>query len=100
MYAVKVSVNKVIDYGQPYWVECELTDAYGVKHLIHEKLPVVTQYYNDDVDLPIDGLVYCEIVKWENDRVTINTENPIGIESVNGETVFTVLESQIVEVNQ
>ena len=58
------SNRSIVDSHQPGWVECEFVDAEGRRHLIIEKVPVVTAEDLDaDSEYPKSGTVRCEIVK-------------------------------------
>ena len=96
-----VQIVRFVDDHQPGWVECEFVDAEGHSHTIIEKVPVVT---SEDLDAesryPKAGTVRCEILKQYRDNegrelVFITTDKPLGIESTEGESEFTVLASLI-----
>ena len=102
-YAVKSKITKCIyDDRYPSFVECEFVDAVGVLHQFQDKDVIFTAETLDrDSNYPQDGYVDCEIIgkRCENGRnvVKVDTERPWGIESMTGETIFEVLEEQIVE---
>ena len=68
-----------------------------------EKVPVVTSENLDaESSYPLFGLIEGKIIKRWRDRdgrqiVTINTEEPYGIETTNGINQFDIFESQLVE---
>jgi hypothetical protein len=101
MPAVTVSIERFLDEYQPGIVECALTDAFGKRHLIVEKVPVVTK---EDIwsssSYPRAGLVACEVeASWQErdgrSLVRVNTGNPWSVESTEGATIFVVLASQV-----
>lgn len=104
MFAIKVSITGYISDEQPGFVECKFHDAYGTELIVHEKVPVVTNENLDaDSNYPKDGFLGCEIVGELTDDVggviTVGTEMPWGIETINGLRVFDVLASQLIEIN-
>ena len=101
---VHVDILRIVDDGNPGWVECRLVDALGQSHTFTEKIPVVTEedLWHDSA-YPCAGSVACEVVKrWQDEtgRVLceINTEQPWFLESKEGKTSFVVLGSQVAEV--
>src|SRR5581483_8420235 len=102
MIHVQIQITRIVDYGQPWFVECELVDAFGRKWIFLEKEPVVnTADSLNEADLPSPGVIAGHIVDEETDSagrriITIDTEKPWGIEAVTGERRFDVLPEQIV----
>ena len=103
MLAVRVEITRYTNDAQPGWVECRLTDASGTEWLFEEKVPVVSA---DDLDAQSDypqpGIIACRLIKrWrdQNDRelVTIDTDEPWGVESSDGSTRFDVTPDQLTE---
>jgi hypothetical protein len=96
-----VQIVRFTDRNWPGWVECEFVDAEGRRHLIIEKVPVVTaEDLDPDSEYPRPGTVRCEILKrYRNEReqqfVCISTDRPDGIESTGGLSEFTVPASLI-----
>jgi hypothetical protein len=96
MLVLMVQIARFVDSHQPGWVECEFVDAEGRRHLIIEKVPVVTAEDLDaDSEYPKSGTVRCEILKRYRDEkgqelVSITTARPISIESTEGASEFTV----------
>ena len=103
-YGVKSKITKCIDdEGWPSIVECEFVDALGTLHQFQDKYVLFTvEMLDRDSNYPQYGSVACEIIekRSENGRniVKVDTERPWGAESTTGETVFEVLEDQIVEI--
>jgi hypothetical protein len=91
-----VQIVRFADSHQPGWVECEFADAEGRRHLIIEKVPVVTAEDLDaDSKYPKPGTVRCQIIRrYRNEKgkefVCITTDRPFGIESTEGLSEFTV----------
>ena len=95
---VSVQIVRFVDSDFPGWVECELTDADGRRHIIRDKVPVFTAELLDDQSrYPVTGDMPCEIVQRFHDTqgrelVRVSTEQ-CGIEFVEGVTDFTVAAS-------
>jgi hypothetical protein len=101
MVSIAVLIVRFVDDHQPGFVECVLFDAAGRRHEFIEKVPVVsTANLWSDSEYPQSGSLDCTIDReWVDELgrslVQASTELPSGIESVTGETMFTVLERQI-----
>jgi hypothetical protein len=99
MYFVSVQIVRFVDGSFPGWVECELVDAEGRRHLITEKVPMVTVTDLDsDSKYPTPGTVACEVLKRYRDGTGqelahVSTAMPWSIESAEGLSEFTVLAS-------
>jgi hypothetical protein len=105
MIGLSVQITKYIsDDPQPGIVECRLLDAYGNEWVFREKTAIVGLGPLDtDNDYPQPGIIACEIVKqWQDAKsreiVSVNTERPDGVETLDGVSRFDVLRSQIIEV--
>ena len=98
----EVAIIKITDYdNQPGWVECRFKDAYDYEHTIEEKIPVVSK---TDINLttlfPQQGMVACIFVKQFVDKngkkiITVSTENPWSIGTINGISEFDMFEQQV-----
>jgi hypothetical protein len=101
MRELTVRIVRWADDWQPGWVECELVDAYGKRHLFLEKGPVVSAIpLTSDSTYPQYGTLGCEIVSSKEDDqgreiLVIDTTQPRAIESTSGETRFEVLRDQL-----
>ena len=42
MHNVAVQIVRFVDSGFPGWVECELVDAAGRRHILKDKVPTFT----------------------------------------------------------
>ena len=101
MSRVLVYIVEFLSSDQPGFVASTLTDAHGVVHLFHDKVPVFT---DSDVDastlLPISGWLGCNVIErfTDGDRelARIDTEKPWDIESTNGDYHFVVLADLVV----
>jgi hypothetical protein len=98
---VKILILRFTNDDQPGWVDCELVDAWGKRWLFNVKVPIVT---SEDLDqtshYPQPGGMGCEEIKrWRDDAgreiVTITTERPYDEQSIDGETLFDVLDEQL-----
>ena len=104
--ALKIKIIKFISDDQPGFVECIFYDALNKKHIVQEKIPVVTEKHLDaDSNYPQDGVIACEIVKESRDLkgntiVTIDTSLPWGVDTIEGLSQFDVLEQQLIELNR
>jgi hypothetical protein len=101
MLSVRVTIAGFIDEHQPGWVECLLVDVHGRTWKIHEKIPVVSsEDLTADSKYPKQGIVGCTVLARTanatgREVVTIGTERPWGIESIEGNTVFEVFAEQL-----
>lgn len=103
--AVACSVVRWVDEvdGWPGCVEARLTDADGRTWVIIEKGPVVGgPDFHAKTAYPVPGWLACQILTRGTDSagepvVTVSTELPWHIESVEGETVFKVRATQLVQ---
>ena len=101
MSFLSVQIVRFVDSHQPGWVECEFLDARGRRHVIKEKVPVVTRRDLDaDSDYPTQGSVACEILNRYRDEngqecVRLTTARPLGIETNEGLSEFTVTEGLV-----
>lgn len=98
-----VTITRVLDYGQPNWVEAQFTDAHGQIRTFHDKEPIFVDKDPDPaVDYPQPGFVRCEFISESKDAdgrevLRINTATPDGVESTEGQTSFEVYRSQVHE---
>ena len=103
MSAVQIQITRYTNDDCPGFVECRLTDAWGTEWLFEEKVPVVAyEELDDGSDYPQPGVFHCEIVGRRTDEngrqiVTIDTEKPWGIESVDGTTKFEIFSDLLTE---
>lgn len=101
MISLVVQIERVVDDHFPVWVGCVLTDADGVRHEFVEKEPVIrTGERMSRSHYPHPGHIGCVIEEeWIDELgrslVRVSTEKPWSIESVAGETKFTVFKEQI-----
>lgn len=94
MHAVRVEVLRLVRSESPGWVECSLVDSAGTEWRFVEKAPVVLQ---DDVAhlafLPRPGMLACVRRDEGGEVATIETH----VESTNGQNVFQVLATRLLE---
>jgi hypothetical protein len=101
--AIKVTIERFTDESQPGFVECRFTDAVGNAHLFEEKVPVVSvEDLNSRSEYPRDGIVACRAIASRvapdgREVVTVDTDQPWGIESKAGQTKFDVFREQLLE---
>jgi hypothetical protein len=93
---ISVQIIRFVDDYQPGWVECEFEDAHGRRHVIREKVPVVTMKDLDaESEYPTSGSVACEVLKQYRDEIgrdlfCVRTDKPFGVESTERLCEFTV----------
>lgn len=103
MFGIKATITKCIDdEGWPSFVECQFVDANGRIQVFQDKDAIfTTEMLDRDSNYPLDGIIGCEIIERKNVNdgqiLKVNTSLPWHIESISGETIFEVLENQIVE---
>jgi len=104
MSKFEIKIVKFLDDGTyPQFVEARFTDAWEKEHIVIEKVPVIMkEAFNENTELPTKELVPCELVKtWvdSNGRkiVTISTEKPYFIYSIEDLLEFDLLEEQLIQ---
>lgn len=106
LIAIKIKIIKITSDHQPGYVECTFYDAFNKKHIVQEKLPIVTEKHLDaESNYPQDGIIAGEIIKESRNLkgdniVTIDTSRPWGIDTIEGQSQFDVLEKQIIETGR
>jgi hypothetical protein len=104
MHFISVQIVRFVDSHQPGWVECELVDAEGRRHIIIDKVPVLTgEDLDADSEYPTLGSVPCKVLKRYQDKngrqlVCVSTARPTDIESKEGLSEFTVPASLVTSV--
>ena len=104
MHEVKVSITRFVDPHQPGFVECELVDADGIRHVFTEKVPVVSdENLWIDSNYPCSGKIRCTVLeRFAGPEgvplVRIDTELPDHLESAAGKTVFVIGAHQVASV--
>lgn len=104
--AIKIKITKFISDDQPGFVECMFYDALNKKHIVQEKIPVITEKYLDvNSNYPQDGVIACEIVNESGvlngiKIVTVDTSRPWGVETIDGLSQFDILEEQLIEIGR
>lgn len=91
MASVQVAITKEIDDHVPGWVECELIDIDGKLHVFREKTPIVDSGEGEaGADYPRLGAIRCTVIEIGSETAIIDTEFPDGVESISGQTRFSV----------
>lgn len=105
MLGMKVTITRYLsDDPQPGIVECELVDVHGRRWLFVEKTAVVSANTLDAKTVyPQSGVIAGEVVKRNQDAagrevLTMNTERPWGVTSVDGATRFDVRAESLVKL--
>jgi len=104
MSEIKIQILRIVDTRQPGFVECQFSDAWGVVHVVIEKIPVVSrEHLWMDNKFPACGAIRCEIVKeWIEDErklINVSTEKPDGVETTNGIHEFDMLPHQMLNLS-
>jgi hypothetical protein len=98
---MKYLLSEIIEYTDdhfPGWVRCVFIDAYERQHEVCEKVPIVSwENIVATTVLPLRGYLAGEIVSQNGNIVCFNLEKPYYIESTDGESIFHVLEKQIID---
>lgn len=105
MSEIKIQILRIIDTHQPGFVECQFTDAWGVIHVVIEKIPVVSwENLWTDSEFPTYGAIRCEIIKEyiedEKKFIKVSTEKPDGVETTNGLHEFDMLPHQLLNLSE
>jgi GNAT superfamily N-acetyltransferase len=103
MVKFAVSIDKITDYASyPGWAECSLYDAGNKKHTFHDKIPVFSaaDITPDDV-YPQTGYIRgIALREWTDETgqkiLTVDTELPDYVCTVEGVYKFDLLENQVV----
>ncbi len=101
MGEIEVAITRITDDSFPGWAECELYDAWGNKHVFHDKIPAFSsEVLTFNSAFPRKGVVRCVLcAEWVDGDgrsiVTVSTEKPDGVESADGVTRFDLLSSQV-----
>ena len=102
MTGIRVQILRWVDDHFPGWVECSFLDNRGDEHRFVEKAPVVSSDLHAGSPFPQSGFVGCTVVRRytaESGRsvVSVDTDQPWGIESVEGKSRFEVGPEDLVE---
>ena len=96
MQNVSIQIVRFVDGNFPGWVECELTDADGRRHLIRDKVPMFTAELLDaESNYPTMGEMECEVVQRFRDESGQELVRLRGLESVEGISEFIVAASLV-----
>ena len=97
MFFIKATAIRLIDDSTyPEIVRCVFTDVHGRMHTFMEKWPVVSADKFENT-LPKDCELGCVVVERRGDVCVVDTDQPWGIESEEGETVFEIHEDLLIE---
>ncbi len=106
MKAIKITITSFISDHQPGFVECMFIDAWNKKHIVQDKVPIVTEKDLDaSSEYPQEGVIACELLKeWEDKDgrriITVTTAKPWGVDTIEGLTEFDLLEEHLVELEK
>jgi hypothetical protein len=103
MNKIAASITRWVNDGpQPGIVECKLTDRFGKDWAFVEKSAIVSSAsLTGDSVYPQPGYIGCHIITIGTDDsgrsfAVVDTEQPWGIEAVDGATCFEVFADQLV----
>jgi hypothetical protein len=97
MPSLAVEISRFVDAHFPGFVECELVDAGGARHLFIEKASIVSAgVLGSTSQYPRSGAIPCAVQKeWQDPEgrslAQVTTEHPCGVESISGKSNFVVL---------
>jgi len=106
MHNLAVQIVRFVDSDFPEWVECELVDAEGRRHILKDKVPTFTvEVLDADSKYPTPGTVLCEVLESYQDEngqelTRVSKEKPCYIESTEGLSEFTVRASLITSMDE
>ena len=101
MHNVAVQILRFVDSSFPGWVECELVDAVGRRHILKDKVPIfVVEDLDANSKYPRPGFVACEVAeRYQNEKgqelVRVSLVKPYDIESTGGVSEFIVSASLV-----
>jgi hypothetical protein len=103
MLSLKISIVRFVSNDQANWVEGKFHDAWNYEFTVHEKVPIITTEDLDAISIyPRPGYIACTLIKQSTDQegriiMTINTEKPYGVETIDGISQFDVLPEQLID---
>jgi hypothetical protein len=102
MIGIRVSISRYVSDHNPGIVECEFTDAHGLRHVFVVKVPIVSFADLDArTPYPQPGVIACEVLGRRNsagrETILVDTEEPWGVESRDGTTGFEVSPETLIE---
>jgi hypothetical protein len=97
-----VDISRFADASFPGFVECQLVDISDHIWRFLEKVPVVsTEHLTADSAYPRRGVVACEVLSRQDGdvpMVVIDTGTPWGVDTIDGNSCFTVAPTQVVRL--
>lgn len=95
MPLVPIQLVELLSSDPPGFVVACLTDAFGVDHFFHDKVPVFADSPIDaDTPLPVGGWLGCTVLERfvtdGRELIRIDTEHPWDVESTKGDYHFVV----------
>jgi len=106
MVGIKVQIVRWIDDDQPGWVECTFLDYRGEEHRFREKAPVVSEAdLHAGSPYPQAGIIGCTVLRRYvaedgHTVMLIDTDQPWGIQSVEGRSRFDVAPENLLKFAQ
>ena len=104
MLALKVDIVEYISDDQPGFVEVRFKDAWNKEFVVHDKVPIFTTENLDATNTyPQPGVIVCLLVKEFKDKdgrkiMTIDTEKPWGVNTIDELYQFDVLPEQLIGI--
>ena len=97
MFCIKALATQLIDRSfYPEIVLCEIVDVNGCKHQFIEKWPVVSAEKFENI-FPKECEIDCIILEERSASYVVCTEQPWGIESTEGKTIFEIDKNLLIE---
>jgi hypothetical protein len=100
---IRAQILRWIADDFPGWVECSFLDHQGEEHRFREKVPMVSSAdLHAGSPFPQPGVIGCTVVRRSIDEsgrsvVSVDTDQPWGIESIDGRSRFEVDPEDMVE---
>ena len=97
MTGLIVEIKKITDQAQPLYVEAELVDIHGKRHVFHDKLPVFSSL--EFSSFPCIGEIRCVIIDQNEESLVVDTSILDGVNSIEGEACFEISKNQIRQID-
>ena len=96
MTGLIVKIKNITDAAQPIFVEAELVDYHGKKHIFRDKYPVFSSH--EECSVPCMGEIRCVIINENDGSLVVDTSLIDGVNSVEGESCFEISKNQIRQI--
>lgn len=96
MPGMLVEIIRYTEECFPGWAECRLVDVHGRDWRFLKRRAAVVQG-PDNGQLPARGRITCEVVERLADMALVCTRRPLGVKSIDGESLFRIPLSALIE---